>query len=50
MVVIVVVIVVTALGDDDAAAQCTAEGDSQQDQRENSFHDDALPLRVIELY
>ena len=50
MVVIVVMIVITASGDDDAAAQCTPQGDSQQDQRENSFHDDALPLRVIELY
>ena len=44
MVVIVVVIVITALGDDDATAQCTPEGDSQQDQRENSFHEVALPF------
>ncbi|RKF49730.1 hypothetical protein BCY88_16175 [Paraburkholderia fungorum] len=41
---VVVVVVITALGDDNATAQCAAEGDSQQDQRENSFHDVVLPF------
>ena len=45
-----VVIVITAFWDDDATAQCTPEGEGQQDQRENSFHDSASLLRVIELY
>jgi hypothetical protein len=45
MVVIVVVVVIAAFWHDDTTAQCTPESDSQQHQRENSFHDVAFPFR-----
>jgi hypothetical protein len=50
VVMVMVMVVIAALRHDDATAQCTPEGDSQQHQRENSFHDVAFLLRLIELY